>query len=458
MSFVTETQDRLDILARKVGRFSPTASSRLLRLSAAVGQGQNSMSDAWSATDVHRMIDVQVIGEQMKAKDMPGLGLRFLEWLRNILIFAPLVFTWYGISQAVNAYSTYVTYVRDHPKLDQTQITLPFLYLWQQGFGKTLSSTFILSNLAWVDFLLLAALLLITGLVNIRSHLRTSKKEQEAELLQEELTDALSDAALCLTAGKKQQPTNVVTIAQQLLDELQKERDRISQLATKREKELNDLSGFTSALTTISQNMLTAAGQIQQSCNALNQGMGDLAQPIRQLGTDHQRLLVDMGQTLQQHREASQDIKQLVTDQKTWGHDLTDAVEQFSLSVRGIDQFSVKIQNWSTKLEGLVTQLTQHYQAQTMVSQMTASAASGLDKALKELHNGSVEINSIAVNLHHMSQLQQGFMDAVRAYTNAAPYVEQGGKNLVAAAGNINQAGQTLYSVASRLNNGHMGP
>src|SRR5437588_3631397 len=144
------------------------------------------MADAWSATDIHQMIDARVIAEQMRAKDIAPWWLRSLEWLRNLLIFLPLVLTWFGISGAVSGYSSYIASILNNPHSDKTLIQQPFLYLWQQGFNGYLPSTLIvglltLSRLAFYDFLLLFALFALTAVVNGRMHLRLAKQEQRAE-------------------------------------------------------------------------------------------------------------------------------------------------------------------------------------------------------------------------------------------------------------------------------------
>lgn len=381
-----------------------------------------------------------------------------LEWLRNLLIFLPLVLTWYGISQAVNSYSVFVNAITNDPHADKTQLTLPFLYLWQQGFGGHLPSWLVLSKLAFYDFVLLFLLVALTAIVNVRSHLRTSRKDQEAELLQEELTDALADAALCLTARRGQQPMDAVDIAKQLLGELEKERQRLDALSKRREKELADLKDFTDALVSISQNMLNGAVHVEQSIVNLTQVLQSLTAPIQQMGTDQRQLLTTIGQLLHLQSDTNQDVKQLVTDQKSWGQSLEDAIGEFTISTRSINQFSNKINQWSTQLEALVTQLSNEHKAQTTISQMTADAATGLQEALKVIHQASVELRSMAMDFYTVMNTQKAFPDAVktslndviRDYNNAAASVAQGGNNLAYAA-------RILYEAANRLNGGGNG-
>lgn len=455
MNIVTDTQGKLNTLADKIRRVNPSAAARLLRLSAAVRRDQGSMADAWAANDVHHMIDAHVIAEQWRAKDIAPFWLRLLEWLRNLLIFVPLAMTWYGISRAVSSYYAFVNAINSNPGADKTQLQLPFLYLWQQGFGGHLPGWLVLGSLAFYDFLLLFFLLLLTAVVNVRSHLRSSQKEEEAELLQEELTDALTDAALCLTDRRGQQPMDAVDIAKQLLDELAKERQRLDALALRREKELSDLKGFTDALVPISQNMLNGAGYIQNATDELRKVLQDLATPIQQMVNDQQQLLGDVGQLLQSQSETSRDVKQMMGDLKTWGTSMKDALDEFATETRGLNQLPSAITQWSNQLGSLVQQLGNQYNAQATLSQMAANAGTNLQQALKEISAASNELRSMANDFFTMMNAQKDFPNLVRSslndvlrdYNNAAASVAQGGNNL-------SYAARQLYEVANRLNGG----
>jgi hypothetical protein len=455
MSFTTETQTRIDTIARKIQRVNPTAANRLFRLSAAVGYAPDSMADAWALTNVQQMIDTHAVAAQMRAKDIPPRSLRLLEWLRNLLIFLPLVLTWYGISRAVSSYATFITTLNNNPAADKTQLTQPFLYLWQQGFGGYLPSWLTLSQLALYDFILLALLVILTAIVNIRSHLRTNSKEQAVEVLQEELTDVLADAALCLTTRRGQQPTNVVDLSQQLLDELAKERQRLDDLSTRREKELADLKSFTDALIPISQNMLNGATQVQQATSRLTQTIVDITAPVQHLLTNQQQQLGTLVQLLTTQRETSDNVKQLVNDQKDWGQSLEEAIDDFTTSTRRLDQLPAAITQWTNQLGNLVNQLTIEHKAQTTVSQMTADAALGLQDALKNIHQAANELRSMSNDFFTIMNTQKefpaavklGLNDVIRDYNNAAASVAQGGNNLAYAA-------RMLLDAANRLNGG----
>lgn len=448
MTFAQNTQLKLEHVASKIEHVNPTASARLMRLSSAIGRAPDSMPEAWAATNVQQMIDVHAVAAHWRAKDTPALFWRILDWVRNLLIFAPVALTWLGISKAVEAYSLYIAAAKSDPHIDSAHLAqivqTPFLYLWQQGFDGYLASAFTLSSLALTDFALLAAMLLLTGFVNFRTHLRSSQKEQEAEMIQEELSDALADAALCLTTTYSQQPTNVADLSRKLLDELAKERQRLDDLSTRREKELADLKSFTDALLPISQNMLNGASHIQQSSDNLTNTLQNLTAPLRQLVSDIQGMLNSIAQAIQLQRETSESVKQLVSDQKSWGNDLEEAMDELSIATRSLNQLPASINQWTGQLSGLVNQLTVEHQAQTTVSQMTADASSGLQEALKAIHQTANEMRSMASDLFTIMNLQRDLPNAVR--TSLA--------DVVNAANSLNYASQMLMNVSARLNGG----
>jgi ABC-type transporter Mla subunit MlaD len=463
MTFVQETQHKITHVASKIEKVNPSAAARLMRLNSAIGHAPDSMPEAWAATNVQQMIDVHTIAAQMRAKDSPSLILRFFEWVRNLLIFLPLALTWYGIASAVSAYSSYINAAQHDPHLDSAHLAqivqTPFLYLWQQGFGGYLSQGLTLSNLALFDFGLLSLLLILTAIVNSRTHLRSSAKEQEVELLQEELSDALADAALCLTTTRGQQPTNVADLSRQLLDELAKERQRLDELSRRREKELADLKSFTDALLPIAQNMRDGAAHIQQSTDSLTGVLQGLSAPLKQLVDDTRSMLTTLAQVLQEQRSASESVKELVAEQKNWSSDLEQAMDELSIATRSLNQLPASINQWTGQLAGLVNQLTVEHQAQTTISQMTADAAAGLQNALQAIHHTSNELRSMANDFFTIMNTQKDFPNAVKAslndvirdYSNAAATLAQSGNNLA-------YASQMLMNATNRLNGGGQVP
>ena len=69
---------------------------------------------------------------------------------RNIMVFVPIAFTWAAISQATTAFAEYA-------KLGEAKV-VNFFDFWENGYG-VLSPFWTLSNVARIDFLLLAVII-----------------------------------------------------------------------------------------------------------------------------------------------------------------------------------------------------------------------------------------------------------------------------------------------------------
>src|SRR5207248_2891499 len=88
----------------------------------------------------------------------------FIEVARNVLVFAPIAVTWFGLSIATDAYAKLLT---DKPDL----VTRPFLLLWQEGF-EGLIPFLRFSTLAIIDASLIGLLIVLSLLMHYRSDVR----------------------------------------------------------------------------------------------------------------------------------------------------------------------------------------------------------------------------------------------------------------------------------------------
>lgn len=74
-------------------------------------------------------------------------------FLRNLMVFLPVTVTWIAISEAASAFSAFI---------DANQSSLVnFLQFWQDGYG-FLSPIWRLSSVAFIDFLILAFIMILT--------------------------------------------------------------------------------------------------------------------------------------------------------------------------------------------------------------------------------------------------------------------------------------------------------
>lgn len=190
------------------------SASRFFQLSEAVEFGKH--ADLWSTVNIYRIIDSNIIIEGLNKHPANNRIIFRLELARNLLVFAPLLISWFYISLAMNAYGKLTA---SGP--DLTGET--FVYLWQHNFGGNLAGIFSLSIMAGIDSLLLLAVLVCTFLVFYLAN----RREQAHEKLRFELNHALAGAEFCLASHKWQQPTNVADDLKYITEQFERQTTQI---------------------------------------------------------------------------------------------------------------------------------------------------------------------------------------------------------------------------------------
>jgi hypothetical protein len=316
---VLATQKELERLANELDRSGDAiAAIRLRKLNAAVGSDPAASPDDWATTDIQKIISPDAIAEGMKGRAVPGRLVRIFEWARNSLVLFPLILTWLGIWRATSAYEALLS---AHSELTNQ----PFLFLWQQGFGHTLFPPFILSNLALVDFSLLAIIFILTLVVTWQYNLVNTQSEKNAEQLRESLAHALGDATLCLVMAhrqrQQQQPTDLADVARYLYQFGQQfqqtSQQFLNELAEER-KRRGDLSAFTAALEKITKDMVSAADSMKQTNIELTAAVKEVLGPVKEIP----KLVVAAGQAVAQLNTMVATLGQLVADQGRWRQEL----------------------------------------------------------------------------------------------------------------------------------------
>src|ERR687887_378807 len=157
----------------------PSLGTLLGRLADAVEDGR-----ATEATGYIGAVDARTLAELLA-----GAHSRFwaiLEVARNVLVFAPIAVTWFGLSTAATAYSAELS---ERPDL----ISQPFLLLWQQNFGGHGLINF--STLAATDAALIGVLIVLSLTLHVHSELRTAATRTRALLKESEIRALLGEAS-----------------------------------------------------------------------------------------------------------------------------------------------------------------------------------------------------------------------------------------------------------------------
>lgn len=103
---------------------------------------------------------------------------------RNIMVFVPIAFTWAAISQATTAFAEYA-------KRGESKV-VNFFDFWENGYG-VLSPFWTLSNVARIDFLLLAVIILVSiGISYSERRLITLEGTEKSRLDTERLQIAIN--------------------------------------------------------------------------------------------------------------------------------------------------------------------------------------------------------------------------------------------------------------------------
>jgi hypothetical protein len=220
------TAEALQRLADEATAREPSLGTVLSRLAAAVREGRTTEAAAYTGA-----VDPRGLAELLAGKHSRLWAV--LEVIRNVLVFAPIAVTWFGLSIAATAYAELLT---ARPDL----VSRPFLLLWQEGFDGRLLLNF--STLAIIDASLIGVLIVLSLALHIRSEVRDAQVRTKALLKESEIRALLghvsSLGALDFGTGD----------AESILADMAAEERRIYERAVEREGQLFDLEGVVERL------------------------------------------------------------------------------------------------------------------------------------------------------------------------------------------------------------------
>ncbi len=336
------TRKKLEDFAFLVEDRDPDTAINLRDLGEAVSGGRT--ADAWAYSNIRAMLDPDRISNALGGDGSTDWITRGLEVLRNSLVLLPLAITWFGIALAVDGYFRLINV---HPELAGQS----FIYLWQGGFqGRTPLS---LGTLAVLDAFLLTGVFALTLLAYTRSAWVSLMNRRFGASFSQDLSQALAEAELLL--APRRMPQHLASIdklqqnAQGLLKEITAERQRLAQLAERRERELGDLNDITENLKNTAVVFLNAAQSLASvhtaTLAALNAIAGtkgltasqqDAMSAVQQSGmvrliVEQQRALQETATTIDSLVETQrQSIERLLAEQRNAGLEMdgpTDGID-----------------------------------------------------------------------------------------------------------------------------------
>lgn len=389
----SQTQTKLSELADKIERSDLGAAARLRDLGDALVGG--STADAWASSDLLSLINPSVLAQASVIRRSGGTttGLGILELLRNVLVLLPLVVTWVGISQAVEAYTKLLS-------ADASQATRSFLYLWQNGFNGHLGSGMTLGRLALIDGVLLGLVALLTLLVYAVNLVVSNEQERQSQRIRGELEQALAEASLQLAPRRQNQAilgmSNLQAQAQQML------------------QQISTLSQFNAGLLQTAKTMQDAATVFQNTQATLDSDIKGLSTSVTRL-TSLQEPLVRSTEAM------SLGLNKIAGDQNRLVNNLDTLSKTQERTAQSLDIVEARSRGMMTQAETtfkelkhaveqlyngqsqMLAAIAQERQAQATLGENISKASLGLRNALDGVQSSSNSIHSIAVDLAKIS-------------------------------------------------------
>jgi len=235
------TASEIEVLASDTRRLDPALGTLMTRLADAVRRGDRDEIHGYADA-----VDPRAIAEVLTSKRSGIWGI--FEVARNVLVFAPIAVTWFGLSRATDAYAAELT---AKPELTSK----PFLLLWEQGFNGA-PGVLTFSTVAIIDASLIALLIVLSLMIHVRADVRDVATRTRALLKESEIRGLLGHATSLATSELPD------TEADAILDEMAAEERRIYERAMEREQQLFDMEAAVGELRDAARTLARAAESI----------------------------------------------------------------------------------------------------------------------------------------------------------------------------------------------------
>ena len=485
----TSVQASLHKIADKVQACDVGAAARLRLLADAVGGAK--CAEQWAACDIFKLIDPDGIVECFKRYQTRGRLIGFLELLRNTFIFSPIIVTWYGVSQAAQAYGDYNPDPGVSPR--------SFLNLWESG-GK-LPAFLQLSSIGLIDVSLLVFIAFLTFCIFSLSQTSEARNEREAQSLRGNLIHTLVDASLSLQADRCQPPLtagdNLELVARQIdamvrqtttkfdamilqvlnqfaamtkqtndqfaimvnqtnsrldamarnvMDQFNDISSQMKDQLQESSKYLSKLSSFISGVDVLSKELHGAAQSLQKTNSELMEKISILVGPAKELAEQQGHLATAAKESVARLEGVTKTLVDLGGKQDRWSADLNDVLDTLNLGVERAMQLAANVGNFTIQQASFLEQLEKEREAQHNLAISMSGATVAVNEALTNMEQGSISLRSIAHDMKDILDLQiaTDATNIAQSYASAAQAIEQGGQSLY-------EVGRKLANVIDEL-------
>jgi len=388
----------------------------------------------WSEVDLRRAFNTERLAYALALEHEGSYAhsrIATADRIRNVLVLAPILLTWFALAEASRAYAAYI-------ELNPDEVRQPFLLLWERGFGGQ-ASLFApsFSVVALIDAVLIAIIIALTFYAHGRREARESKVDLTAERFQADIDNALAEASVALAVDRGSRPAllarNVERLvdrfdqnSQELLTRLRVEHDRLEQLASRREREFADFGVFASGMRAGAEETHRLLVELRQVSAGLQTALEDLTSEVSQ-SVDQGRTLLRAVQGLEQITVSSMQSDQTHTRQlATAATALTqaadkgmagaDAAAQASRiateAVRGISAIAHDLVASQTRMERAVSE---EAEANSKLSEALRTSASGFAASTRSL--GEID-SSLASLKDDLSRLAAGTSSQAQTLSN----------------------------------------
>lgn len=480
-------------LADKIRVFDKGAAIRLGLLARAL-DGKD--ATPWVFGDIYQMIDPDSIVEGFRSTQTRGRFIDILEMLRNTIILAPIMITWFSISQATEQYHTLLSeFLKSRPN----DVSQPFLYLWQEGFGGRLPSYLTLSSIGIVDAALIAFILVLTLITFSMDRTNTLEKEREAFKFRAELTHALAGASLLLAGKRKPEPItagdNLEVVAQkydamtqatnakfdgmvqkvlaqfntmtgqvmsQFADTTKRITDQFNAVSKKMDAQLqagntylSTLNTFVQGFDTLSKDMQESAKLLKDTNNNLATSINGLVTPAKEMAKQQKDLADAVKDSVALLQSSAKTLSDLGKGQNALAQDMRDTLDTMNIAVEKAVQLASSVGNFTTQQGLFLKQLEQERDAQRQLALLMSDASVNVKEALASMGQGGLSLRGIAHDMKDLVDLQRSSDNSsvVQTYTSAAHTIERSGQALNASAVAIYDASQKLADAIDELEN-----
>lgn len=285
--------------------------AELKALGDALASGKDEDLEPWTEIDLHRTF----VRRESVHKHTPAEP-PYWKWLEAALgglVFVPLLFTWYGLTQASTAYESLTEEDRKHA-------ARPFLQLWQTGFEGHLSGWFTFGHVAGAASF---AILLLLGCAVLHGARRASTERAE-ETAERERDGVLADMVPVLTWAQLRLNEHRMGTPARFAADLNKGASALNRLTNKSVSAQEGLDKAAEQVSTALGSVQGLVSSVAAAVRPLEEAAGRIEMAVRDNGTSLNRTLGDV-------RSANGEIK---TQLDRTGDRVEDALSTLGASQR----------------------------------------------------------------------------------------------------------------------------